>query len=63
MVCGCASLSISVVYLADARSASQVLIKGQMLDYYDVSGCYILRPGSYTVWQYIQSELRPPQRI
>ncbi|ORX33389.1 hypothetical protein BD324DRAFT_654183 [Kockovaella imperatae] len=34
---------------------ADVLIKGQMLDYYDVSGCYILRPGSYTVWQYIQS--------
>ena len=28
-----------------------------MLDYYDVSGCYILKPWSYTVWQHIQSEL------
>jgi prolyl-tRNA synthetase len=27
-----------------------------MLDYYDVSGCYILKPWSYTVWQHIQSE-------
>ena len=25
-----------------------------MLDYYDVSGCYILRPWSYAIWQNIQ---------
>jgi prolyl-tRNA synthetase len=25
----------------------QVLTKGDMLDYYDVSGCYILKPASY----------------
>lgn len=33
----------------------QVLRKGDMLDYYDVSGCYILKPWSYTVWQSIQT--------
>jgi prolyl-tRNA synthetase len=27
-----------------------------MLDYYDISGCYILRPPSYTIWQEITSE-------
>jgi hypothetical protein len=32
----------------------QVLKKGDMLDYYDVSGCYILKPWSYTVWESIQ---------
>lgn len=32
----------------------QVLTKGEMLDYYDVSGCYILRPGSYSIWEQIQ---------
>ncbi|VEU20829.1 DEKNAAC101756 [Brettanomyces naardenensis] len=32
----------------------QILTKGEMLDYYDVSGCYILRPGSYSVWENIQ---------
>ncbi|KAK6539785.1 ribose-phosphate pyrophosphokinase 1 [Orbilia ellipsospora] len=32
----------------------QVLTKGDMLDYYDVSGCYILKPWSYTVWERIQ---------
>lgn len=33
----------------------QVLKKGDMLEYYDVSGCYILKPWSYNVWQAIQS--------
>lgn len=33
---------------------SQVCVKGEMLDYYDVSGCYILRPNSYAVWETIQ---------
>ncbi|KAI5806720.1 hypothetical protein DFH27DRAFT_479628 [Peziza echinospora] len=32
----------------------QVLTKGDMLDYYDVSGCYILKPWSYTIWEQIQ---------
>ena len=26
-----------------------------MLDYYDISGCYILRPWSYKIWSTIQS--------
>lgn len=30
-----------------------------MLDYYDISGCYILRPWSYTIWQTIQSVYCP----
>ncbi len=32
----------------------QVLVKGDMLDYYDVSGCYILKPWSYSIWEKIQ---------
>jgi len=32
----------------------QVLLKGEMIDYYDVSGCYILRPSSYSIWETIQ---------
>jgi prolyl-tRNA synthetase len=27
-----------------------------MLDYYDISGCYILKPWSYGIWQEIQGE-------
>jgi len=34
---------------------SQVLIKADMLDYYSVSGCYILKPWSYSIWEEIQS--------
>lgn len=28
-----------------------------MLEYYDVSGCYILRPWSYAIWEEIQKYL------
>ncbi|KAF7456002.1 prolyl-tRNA synthetase (ProRS) [Cryptosporidium felis] len=34
---------------------SQVIIKSEMIEYYDVSGCYILRPWSYFIWEIIQS--------
>lgn len=27
----------------------------EMIDYYDISGCYILRPWSYSIWEQIQS--------
>lgn len=33
---------------------SQVLVKSDMLEYYDVSGCYILKPWSYSVWEKVQ---------
>ena len=33
---------------------SQVLVKSDMLEYYDVSGCYILKPWSYTIWERVQ---------
>ncbi|GBM15901.1 Bifunctional glutamate/proline--tRNA ligase [Araneus ventricosus] len=33
---------------------SQVLTKGEMIEYYDVSGCYILRPWAYSIWEAIQ---------
>lgn len=32
----------------------QVLTKSEMMDYYDVSGCYILRPWSFNIWKAIQ---------
>lgn len=31
------------------------MIKGEMLDYYDISGCYILKPWSYGIWKTIQT--------
>ncbi len=33
---------------------SQVIVKAEMLEYYDVSGCYILRPWSYNIWEAVQ---------
>ncbi|KAL8680774.1 MAG: hypothetical protein Q9186_003062 [Xanthomendoza sp. 1 TL-2023] len=32
----------------------QVLTKGEMLDYYDISGCYILKPASFFIWEEVQ---------
>jgi len=34
---------------------TQVVTRSEMIDYYDVSGCYILRPWSFFVWESIQS--------
>ncbi|KAI9220233.1 hypothetical protein BC828DRAFT_348520 [Blastocladiella britannica] len=40
-----------------AKWYSQVLTRSEMLDYYDVSGCYILRPWAYGIWQQVQGFL------
>lgn len=41
----------------------QIVTKSELLDYYDISGCYILRPNSYHVWEQIQryfdSKIKP----
>ncbi|XP_050551490.1 bifunctional glutamate/proline--tRNA ligase isoform X15 [Spodoptera frugiperda] len=36
---------------------SQVITKSEMIDYYDISGCYILRPWSYSIWDCIRNFL------
>jgi len=33
---------------------SQIIVKAEMLEYYDVSGCYILRPWAFSIWEAIQ---------
>lgn len=33
---------------------SQVITKAEMIEYYDVSGCYVLRPWSYALWEAIK---------
>ena len=33
---------------------TQVFVKGEFLDYYDVKGCYILRPNGYFIWNEIR---------
>lgn len=36
---------------------SQVITKSEMIEYYDVSGCYILRPWAYSIWESIKDFL------
>ncbi|XP_021566699.1 bifunctional glutamate/proline--tRNA ligase isoform X4 [Carlito syrichta] len=33
---------------------SQVITKSEMIEYYDISGCYILRPWAYSIWESIK---------
>ncbi|PVU89744.1 hypothetical protein BB561_005182 [Smittium simulii] len=48
-------LGLDVTKLEDfPRWYQQVLTRSEMLDYYDISGCYIIRPWAYHVWQTIQ---------
>jgi prolyl-tRNA synthetase len=34
---------------------SDVIVLSEMIAYYDISGCYILRPWSYKIWELIQN--------
>lgn len=34
---------------------SQIITKSEMIEYYDVSGCYVLRPWSFNIWEHIKS--------
>ncbi|KFO09961.1 Bifunctional glutamate/proline--tRNA ligase, partial [Balearica regulorum gibbericeps] len=34
---------------------SQVITKSEMIEYYDVSGCYVLRPWAYAIWEAIKT--------
>ena len=33
----------------------QVITKGELIEYYDVSGCYILRHWSFAIWKFIKT--------
>ncbi|XP_066451182.1 bifunctional glutamate/proline--tRNA ligase isoform X2 [Eleutherodactylus coqui] len=33
---------------------SQVITKAEMIEYYDVSGCYVLRPWAFAIWEAIK---------
>ncbi len=35
----------------------QVITKGKMIEYYDISGCYVLLPNAYGMWENIQKYL------
>lgn len=32
----------------------QVVVHGEMIEYYDISGCYILRPWTMAIWETMQ---------
>ena len=34
---------------------SEIITKADLIDYYDISGCYILRPRSFYIWERIQA--------
>jgi prolyl-tRNA synthetase len=38
---------------------SDVITKSEMIEYYEISGCYILRPLAYFIWESIQGFLDP----
>ncbi|KAG9064821.1 ribose-phosphate pyrophosphokinase 1 [Linnemannia hyalina] len=51
------AVQIGIEYKKDVdfpKWYQQVVTRSEMLEYYDVSGCYILRPWSYKIWQEIQ---------
>ncbi|CAG8433296.1 13044_t:CDS:10 [Ambispora gerdemannii] len=53
---GAAQIGIEVRKEADFSTwYQQVLTRSEMLDYYDVSGCYIIRPLAYNIWQEVQN--------
>ena len=41
---------------------SSVITMSEMIDYYDISGCYILRPYAYSIWESIQVR-NPPRKL
>ncbi|KAM6492523.1 prolyl-tRNA synthetase [Amanita muscaria] len=52
---GAVQIAVGVKKEVDFASwYTNVLIKADMLDYYSVSGCYILNPWSYSIWEEIQ---------
>ncbi|KAF8501847.1 hypothetical protein JB92DRAFT_3146071 [Gautieria morchelliformis] len=51
------AIQIGILYKKEVDFSgwyTDVLLKADMLDYYDVSGCYILKPWSYSIWESIQ---------
>jgi prolyl-tRNA synthetase len=40
-----------------ARRYGEVITRSDMIDYYDISGCYILKPWSFGIWEKIQEFL------
>lgn len=55
-IAGAALIGIDVAKEVDFPEwYQQVLLKGDMLDYYDISGCYILKPASQYIWDEVRA--------
>ena len=42
---------------------SNVIVLSEMISYYDISGCYILRPWSYKIWELMQQWFNQKVRL
>src|ERR1700722_1916256 len=38
---------------------TQILLRSEMMDYSDISGCYIIRPWAFNIWKCIQEFFTP----
>ena len=50
--------NLGMIYKKDLNFSewySEIILKSEMIDYYDISGCYILRPWAYEIWERIQN--------
>ena len=47
IVCGSSNLKL-------ISNLFQVITKAEMIEYYDVSGCYIFRPWAFHIWERVQ---------
>jgi prolyl-tRNA synthetase len=51
---------LSILYKKDTNFSmwyKEIITKAELIDYYDIAGCYILRPRSYYIWERIQGFL------
>ena len=51
---------LSILYPKEVNFSNwyaEVLKKAELIEYYDISGCYILRPRSFYIWENIQGFL------
>lgn len=45
---------VQEIFIFVALSCVQVVVNGEMIEYYDISGCYILRPWAMSIWEIMQ---------
>jgi len=52
------SLGVSAKKAEDfSKWYQQLVVRSELIDYYDISGCYILRPWSYEIWEHVKEFL------